>query len=196
MRIAVDILLSLTLLVAALVLGRRSRTEAHAAIEASEKRVLRWLVALTSVGGVAAVVLLRVLWLDFFLVALSLVLRPMIGRRLQHVVRKSALAAQVVDGHLTPRLLPARPDCRTTSRALVPRAPTYCRAKPTTRIVDGAFDRARQGKSRDRFEPSALAELRRAADQGATRPVRQPGKSADCVSAPCRLPIAPISSLG
>ena len=97
-RLALDILLSLALLVASLVLVRRSRARLHAghvAIEASEKRVLRWLVLVTFVGGVAAVVLLRVLWLDFFLVALTLVLHPMIGHRLQHTWVGQALSRQL-----------------------------------------------------------------------------------------------------
>lgn len=87
-RIALDLVLSVVLLLGVVALRSGWSTRGNLTVEHAESKALRWLIALTLVGGIVALVAFRVLWLDFLLVALTLWLHPRVGRLLHRIARR------------------------------------------------------------------------------------------------------------
>lgn len=90
-RLALDLVLSVVLLLFAIALKHGWSARGDLTIEQAESKALKWLIGFTLVGGIVAVVAFRVLWLDFLLVALSLWLHPRIGHLLHRMWQRLRL---------------------------------------------------------------------------------------------------------
>ena len=81
-RLALDFAISLLVLVAIVVSRSRRNDHEHVTLVSDEDRALYFAVSLILVAGFAFVWVARVMWLDFLLVALSLLLHSAIEKRL------------------------------------------------------------------------------------------------------------------